>query len=321
MQSVINKSKGFTLIELLVVIAIIAILAAILFPVFAQAKTAAKKISCLSNIKQVSLAHIMYANDYDDHVINPNDFQEAKSLETAQYPYAYAFWWGVQFTDVLGNIVDDETKGLIQPYMKSTAIQGCPAITTYHETQTGWMWIDHGSTGLGMPYTAQMFGRYTNDLSLFDKPAETILLADSAMVAEQPANYAVQDTVAPVKQEGVVAYGVEVWPHSWSSCSRTLNRGGCSFQGAVHARHGTDSANLGWFDGHAKAMNLSYAVPANHPQLARITSLMKKMHAGDVLRKPLQQTSYANLGDICGQAADSYYYYPMKQRPDCPPIG
>src|SRR5271166_6241044 len=60
------KSKAFTLIELLVVIAIIAILAAILFPVFAQAKAAAKQTVALSDIKQTSLAAVIYANDYDD---------------------------------------------------------------------------------------------------------------------------------------------------------------------------------------------------------------------------------------------------------------
>lgn len=60
--------KGFTLIELLVVIAIIAILAAILFPVFAQAKEAAKKTSCLSNGKQMALTFGLYVNDYDDRL-------------------------------------------------------------------------------------------------------------------------------------------------------------------------------------------------------------------------------------------------------------
>ncbi len=60
------KNRAFTLIELLVVIAIIAILAAILFPVFAQAKAAAKKTAALSNIKQLGTANIMYQSDYDD---------------------------------------------------------------------------------------------------------------------------------------------------------------------------------------------------------------------------------------------------------------
>jgi len=57
--------KGFTLIELLVVIAIIAILAAILFPVFAQAREKARQITCLSNVKQIALAVLMYTQDYD----------------------------------------------------------------------------------------------------------------------------------------------------------------------------------------------------------------------------------------------------------------
>jgi prepilin-type N-terminal cleavage/methylation domain-containing protein/prepilin-type processing-associated H-X9-DG protein len=61
----LNRKKGFTLIELLVVIAIIAILAAILFPVFAQARESARKISCMSNMKQLATSLNLYAQDYD----------------------------------------------------------------------------------------------------------------------------------------------------------------------------------------------------------------------------------------------------------------
>lgn len=64
-MSVTPRLRGFTLIELLVVIAIIAILAAILFPVFARARESARKTSCLSNMKQIGLAAMMYVQDYD----------------------------------------------------------------------------------------------------------------------------------------------------------------------------------------------------------------------------------------------------------------
>ncbi len=72
----IKKAKGFTLIELLVVIAIIAILAAILFPVFARAKAKAQQTSCLSNVKQLGLAILMYASDYSGHAPKGNGFSD-----------------------------------------------------------------------------------------------------------------------------------------------------------------------------------------------------------------------------------------------------
>src|SRR5271155_1191375 len=75
-----QRSKAFTLIELLVVIAIIAILAAILFPVFAQAKAAAKKTSCLSNLKQIGTSFFIYGNDYDDFL--PNGVEDGLKDQT-----------------------------------------------------------------------------------------------------------------------------------------------------------------------------------------------------------------------------------------------
>jgi len=80
-----NK-RAFTLIELLVVIAIIAILAAILFPVFAQAKDAAKKTQSLSNVKQIELSSIMYGGDYDDTAVIGIDFTWSAWTDKVQ-PY------------------------------------------------------------------------------------------------------------------------------------------------------------------------------------------------------------------------------------------
>jgi len=320
MQSVNIKSKGFTLIELLVVIAIIAILAAILFPVFAQAKTAAKKTSCLSNTKQVGLAHLLYAGDYDDSPIDPKNFVNVPQYQTVQYPYAYAMWWGLELTDVLGNKVNDETKGLIQPYMKSTAVQGCPAITDYHETG-GWQWDSHGSTGFGMAYPYVMYGQQRQNLSQFDRPAETILLADSAQISENPLSYFL-DPGDGTKQDGNMNFGVEVIAHSFRNPCRTLVRGGCTATG-IQARHGTDSANVAWFDGHAKAMNVSYGVPADYANLATLTALMKKLRTGDLLKNPMKQTFSDQLSSTasrCAMAADNYYYYHAKQRPECPAV-
>jgi prepilin-type N-terminal cleavage/methylation domain-containing protein/prepilin-type processing-associated H-X9-DG protein len=93
--------KGFTLIELLVVIAIIAILAAILFPVFAQARESARKASCLSNTKQVGAAVMMYVQDYDE-TFAPNKY--------------------VLPPNILYSYIDLHT-----PYMKNDGIMVCPS--------------------------------------------------------------------------------------------------------------------------------------------------------------------------------------------------
>lgn len=99
------KRRGFTLIELLVVIAIIAILAAILFPVFAKAREKARQTSCLSNIKQQALGVAMYMDDYDNNY--PMRFAEGASTTNAG---GFAYW-----------------SDLIQPYLKSYQIAACPS--------------------------------------------------------------------------------------------------------------------------------------------------------------------------------------------------
>ncbi|HEX2998943.1 MAG TPA: DUF1559 domain-containing protein [Armatimonadota bacterium] len=97
-----KRQGGFTLIELLVVIAIIAILAAILFPVFARARENARKANCQSNLKQIGTAFITYRQDYDEKM-------PVSWYGPAAYPGTYQWWW------TLG------------PYMKNWQVFVCPS--------------------------------------------------------------------------------------------------------------------------------------------------------------------------------------------------
>jgi prepilin-type N-terminal cleavage/methylation domain-containing protein/prepilin-type processing-associated H-X9-DG protein len=134
-----GRAFGFTLIELLVVIAIIAILAAILFPVFARAREKARQASCQSNLKQAILAGLMYAQDYDEKL--PSHSTNAASTE------GYPMWWD-----------------LLQPYIKNQQMQQCPSGP---DNAMGYGWT------VMIPKPAGL------SLGQIGKPAESIIVADN----------------------------------------------------------------------------------------------------------------------------------------------
>ncbi len=154
--------KGFTLIELLVVIAIIAILAAILFPVFARAREKARQASCLSNIKQLTLGAMMYSQDYDE-IIMPGYICSRSSGSHG--------WW-------------HETNGRIQPYVKNLQIMKCPSEPA-------------ATFSYGINYTLSNGGPSTGDgcystggrpMAKITRPAETGIFGDSRADCNYPGN-------------------------------------------------------------------------------------------------------------------------------------
>jgi len=132
--------KGFTLIELLVVIAIIAILAAILFPVFAQAREKARATQCLSNIKQVSTALIMYCGDWDDGFPVPpllsDPLYQATGAGTPSdiWQGFYPMGWP-QITGYLEFLRTGSFIGQLQPYTKNWKLFGCPSDSQFSANQ------------------------------------------------------------------------------------------------------------------------------------------------------------------------------------------
>jgi prepilin-type N-terminal cleavage/methylation domain-containing protein/prepilin-type processing-associated H-X9-DG protein len=156
------RKTGFTLIELLVVIAIIAILAAILFPVFARAREKARQTSCLSNLKQLGLAIQMYAQDYDERLTRPYRYMYPNGTRSL-------FWWG----------------DMMQPYIKNYQLLECPS--------GSWSYTYLRPSGLPNPLICSYAynsvyhtesGTHVGSLAdakiaTIDKPAETIILCDS----------------------------------------------------------------------------------------------------------------------------------------------
>ncbi|MGI5816979.1 MAG: DUF1559 domain-containing protein [Armatimonadota bacterium] len=148
------KREGFTLIELLVVIAIIAILAAILFPVFARAREKARQTSCLSNLKQLGTALQMYVQDHDEMTPPHTD-------DEPDPPPAYNWRW-------------DGFPLRLQPYIKNYQIYRCPS-------DDGWTAPAESATGRWSSYVINNLGSVARRPdSAFHDPSGTIVLLDGS---------------------------------------------------------------------------------------------------------------------------------------------
>ncbi len=152
-----TRTAGFTLIELLVVIAIIAILAAILFPVFAQARSKARQTSCLSNVKQIATATMMYAQDYDETLV-PLTIGGLNGVPLSTYP------------------------ALLDPYIKNRQAWNCLEVSGTNSSNTTAATRTYGFN----PQVARSFAFFpliadpgTFSLAQAEYPAELILMGDA----------------------------------------------------------------------------------------------------------------------------------------------
>jgi len=218
------KRRGFTLIELLVVIAIIAILAAILFPVFSRAREKARQTSCLSNLKQIGLAAAMYNQDYDEMFFGWRADATVNVGSWAYYaPNGSTPYWNM-------------TQGALFPYVKNSQIFICPSDSG---PTNNWATCPEALTPsymencqIGMTYATPAIS-----LASVVAPAGTIYMCDGGAYGTTAG---LTTPIQPI--EGCWIIQTTQWDVNW---------------GGPNPRH-SDTANVGFVDGHVKAMQSTW---------------------------------------------------------------
>ena len=245
---------GFTLIELLVVIAIIAILAAILFPVFARAREAARQTSCRSNLKQIATGFLMYAQDFDE--VLPHWTGNACGAY-AGGAFALAYMYPNLVGPYIKNGVDPATGGLGGVWACPSAKGSLGAISNTYAYNYYGLGGTHNCSGgpLGAAYAPFNNSEYIKaaPLASLGRPAEIIMVTDGGQLSRPPAAYAANGNSA--NNNGV--YG----PHERGT-GNIAPSAGASSNSAINAMLTGRSTNVAYADGHVKTVNTRKLVSA-----------------------------------------------------------
>jgi hypothetical protein len=229
------SSSAFTLIELLVVIAIIAILAAILFPVFGQARAKARQTSCLSNLKQIALAFKQYQTDYDDRV-----------------PRGYVTLQGVPAPNYVG------WHQMIYAYTKNNDILTCP--DDLAKTAAGNISPNLALLPASYPkpvHTSYLYNAYLGvGNAKFPEPSNTCLLADGGVLMAAAFPFTANNSSI---KPGAFLTGSDRW-NGFSQLQDDKNPDWA----AVNSRHNVQT-NMAFLDGHAKSIPRDGVYPASDP--------------------------------------------------------
>jgi prepilin-type N-terminal cleavage/methylation domain-containing protein/prepilin-type processing-associated H-X9-DG protein len=251
-----KRRAGFTLIELLVVIAIIAILAAILFPVFAQAREKARSTMCLSNMKQIGTSVIMYTQDYDEYL----PYNYMYDFDCPNFNQQTELWYW---------------QDLCRPYIKNEAVYSCPSqnphtITDYlrpratpqplvrdYVANASWGFSTNAESLMvagieyGRPAGADVGGPFTNmwcnpsvSLAQIGDPAGTIGIFDAAYPYNEIWRGMQTDAYYNATQRCSEAEGYGGWGDTRTQEARCKD-------GFVAKRHNS-GFNATYMDGHAK---------------------------------------------------------------------
>jgi prepilin-type N-terminal cleavage/methylation domain-containing protein/prepilin-type processing-associated H-X9-DG protein len=240
-----QRNRGFTLIELLVVIAIIAILAAILFPVFAQAREKARAITCISNEKQLGTALMMYLQDYDE-TFPMMQYQEDFNDPNTLHVWNDMVWPYIKNGDRSGNF----TWGV-------GGVFSCPSFPDPNQNSP--IGIHWGIAPDGMvPWDTQPQTIITTKLAGIDNPADTVIFAELGR-NDAPWGYGAfpPDEVYWTQTVGNPPGSVDTQDALQFDCDFPASVGGGSWPGCglfPRYRH-TLTSNMTHCDGHAKAMN------------------------------------------------------------------